>query len=709
MADRDPGGPGFPVAEWGRSLLWLCLLGTAVLFSPRTTEAFERPKVAVLQGVALVLASGMLGVAFTGPEAWTRVRAGLRETARDPLAAGAVLTVFVAAVSAVFSISPRTSLLGAQGSFTGLATLAAYAVVFFGARWLCGDPGSARGVLLGAVIGVGVAVVYGAVQLAGLDPFRWEAPIAFASIGRVFSTQGHPNSLSQLLVTGAPLAVFFSLAAARARRFGEATVLGLVAAGAVGLTLLTVSRAGVLALLAAVAAAVWGARSTRKGALAPLVAVALGVGASAALLAVVFDPGGILEALGGRLSGATDPRHLGHDGRRFLWAGAWAAFRDHPVVGVGVDGLSLAFGPYRTAAGWNAEWGETPLKAHNQMLEVLATRGMLGAAAALVALFGLGRAAMRALRAAGAGRGLPVAVVASLAAFGAHNLFHFPTVAGATLAVTLAAVLSRLANDGSSGAEAAPLTVSPRGGLLAVVVAVVAVYALVLVPLRADVLAQAATVIVRTDPPRAAALAREAVRLDPSRDLLWLRLAAALQSEGLATTSPERRKALLDEARRAAERGVSLVPVNAYNQAHLGTLLADLERETRPLAGRSDVEQAFARAAALDPRNPDILVAAANAALAAGDLSRARAWATGCSQLYPRFASPRAVLGAVLLAEGRQRADEGQHDRAREKLVEAAQVLKEALAADWHGDDRARAAAEANLAVALAEGSLRAG
>ena len=76
MADHDRGRPGFPVAEWGRSLLWLCLLGTAALFSTRTTEAFELPKVAVLQGVALVLASGMVAVALTGPEASRRVRAG---------------------------------------------------------------------------------------------------------------------------------------------------------------------------------------------------------------------------------------------------------------------------------------------------------------------------------------------------------------------------------------------------------------------------------------------------------------------------------------------------------------------------------------------------------------------------------------------------------------------------------------------------------
>ena len=586
MDDPGPARRAVPVAEWGRSLLWLLLLATAVLFSPRTSEAFERPKVAVVWGVALVLALGMAASALTGPDVGRRLKRGLRESVRDPLATGVILTLLAAAASTALSISPRTSLLGAQRSFTGLATLAAYAVVFFAARRLLGDPGSARSVLSGAVIGVGAAVAYGAAQLAGLDPLRWEAPIAFAGVRRVFSTQGHPNALSQLLAAGAPLTALFLLGAVRARRYGEAAVLALVTAGAVGLTLLTVSRAGVLALVAACTAAAvasfWGARAPRKEAWARLAAGLLGVFALAVVLAIAFDPGGILEALAGRLSGATDPGYVGHDLRRFLWAGAWGAFRDHPVFGVGVDCLSLAYGRYRTPAGWSAEWGQTPFKAHNQVLEVLATRGVLGGVAVLVVLFGLGRAAARAVR-RGEDPGLAVAAVSSLAAFGAHNLFHFPTAAGATLAVTLAALLSRLAEAGPG--PGLPSSVSPKAGLVAVVAAAAAVYALVIAPLRADVLAQAASVVVATDPPRAVALAREAVRLDPSRDLLWLRLAAALQSEGLATAEPGTRRTLLEEARRAAERGAVLVPVNAYDQAHLGTLLADLERETRAARG----------------------------------------------------------------------------------------------------------------------------
>jgi hypothetical protein len=159
------------------------------------------------------------------------------------------------------------------------------------------------------------------------------------------------------------------------------------------------------------------------------------------------------------------------------------------------------------------------------------------------------------------------------------------------------------------------------------------------------------------------------------------------------------RAGLLREAREAAERGVALVPTNAYAHAHLGTLLADLERETPPLAARDDVEGAFGEGLALDPLNADIQMAAAHAALAAGDLAGARARAQACRDVHPRFAPPFAVLGAVALAEGRRLAQAGQAEAAFSQLQEAARLLDEALGGEWHGDERARAAAAANRAA----------
>jgi O-antigen ligase len=706
MASPPPGPPEPDrLIEWGRTLLWLNLLATAVVFSTRTTEAFELPKTLVVRGVALALAVGMVAVWGVAADRRRAMVSGLRELASDWVSLGVALSWAAAAVSAVTSISPRTSFWGAQGSFAGLVALSAYAVLFFATRSFCRTADAARGVLSGAVLGLGFSVAYGAVQVAGLDPLRWEAPIVFAGVRRVFSTQGHPNSFAQLLVVCGPLVFVFLARATRARRYGEAILLGLLGAGVVSLIGLTLSRAGALALLAGVVVAIGG--GWRAG-VPPRRVVLFGAGffvlaAFALAAAIATDPGEGYRALLGRLAHGTAGGAARAELRRFLWAGAWAAFRDHPIVGVGVDCLSLVFGRYRTPAAWSAEWGETPLKAHCQLLEILATRGLLGGAAGLVLLLGLWRAGVRAVRAESRDPELAVAALAGLAAFLVHNTFHFPTAAGTSLALTLAAVLSVLAQE----PEADPAPARPTAGqsVVGIAFAGALLYGLVLVPLRADVLGQAGTVVVRADPPRAVALEREAVRLDPTRDLLWLRLAAALQAEGLDEVEPAKRRAFLEEARRAAEQGVALVPVNAYNQAHLGTLLADLERESPPLANRAEAEQAFETARALDPSNPDIEMAAAGAALAAGDLDRARSWAVGTAALYPGFGPPPALLGAVALVEGRQLAARGEAVQAQAKWNEAARLLREGLLGDWHGDEGSRSAAERNLASALANSS----
>jgi O-antigen ligase len=697
MASPSP-APDTPVADWGRSLLWLNLLATAVVFSARTTEAFELPKTAVVRGMGLALAMGGTAVWAAAADRRRRLALALRELARDPVSLGIAASLAVAAVSTVTATSPRTSFWGAQGSFAGLFSLAAYAVIFFATRSLCRTSDAARVVLQGGVLGLGLSVAYGAVQLAGLDPLRWEAPIVFAGVRRVFSTQGHPNAFAQLLVVGVPLVVLFFARATRARRFGEAALLGLVGTGALGLTVLTLSRAGALALAAAILVMIGG--RWRAGLPSRRIVAVLGVvGVIALALATTSELGDGFRALAGRLAGgpaaSTGPGEL----RRFLWAGAWAAFLDHPFLGVGLDCLSLVFGRYRTAAAWSAEWGETPLKAHCQPLEILATRGLLGGGAAVVLVVGVCRAGVRALGAKSREPELALAALAGLAAFMVHISFHFPTAAGTSLAVTLAAIVSVLAQERPTVAGATARV--PTGVAIAGVAAAGAIlYVLVLLPLRADVLAQAGTVAVRTDPPRAVALERAAVGLDPTRDVLWLRLAAALQAEGLGEAEPAKRRARLGEARGAAEHGVGLVAGNAYNQAHLGTLLADLERESPPLAGRAEVEEAFEKARALDPNNAFILMAAADAALAAGDLERARAWANAAMQ-YPGFGPPRALLGATALVEGRRLAATGPTAQAEARWSEAARLLREGLAGDWHGDDGSRAAAEANLASVL--------
>jgi O-antigen ligase len=672
--------PRDTLRDWGRSLLWLLLFATPVVFSRATTEAFEYPKLALIKAAALVFLAGALLV----PRA---VDARLR----DPIVAGVLSCWGAAALSTLFSVSPRTSLLGAEGSFAGLLTLTAFVVLFFAARTLCTDAASARAALAAALAGVGVSIAYGGAQLLGFDPLRWKAPIVFSGVSRVFSTQGHPNSLAQILALALPLALYFLQRALRERRLDAAFGYGFVALGGAGLALLTLSRAGVVAIAAALVVLLVGAAKSRRWLVVTSLAGALALGLG---LAALSDAGAErLDALARRLAGRGGDG-VEQDPRWFLWAGAWSTFREQPVLGAGPETFALTYAARRPPEAWRAEWGQTAVKAHNQLLELLATRGLLGAAAALWLVCGVARA----LRHSRDDAFLALAAFAGLVAFAVHTLFHFPTAAGTLLASTLLAIVSRLSQPAI--ADVAPTRV-PAWRMLAVgALLVPALLFGVLRPLRADVLCRAATDVIATDPSSAAANAEQALRLDSSRALLWQRLSAAYQGAARAEREASLRRHLFESARHAAQEAVRRES-SAYAHAHLGTILSDLERETPPLAQRAEVEQAFEHARARDPNNSFVHTAAATAALVAGDREGVRRWAQLCLVLYPDFAPPRALLGAARLYEGRRLLAAGEKERARAELETAALLLRESAAGNWRGDEAARRVASENRLAAM--------
>jgi tetratricopeptide (TPR) repeat protein len=144
------------------------------------------------------------------------------------------------------------------------------------------------------------------------------------------------------------------------------------------------------------------------------------------------------------------------------------------------------------------------------------------------------------------------------------------------------------------------------------------------------------------------------------------------------------RRRALERARTAYERSIALVPANAYNHANLGRVLGDLARE--PGGAAAPAYAAFDRALAIDPNNAYFYADAANAALSLNDPDQARGYAERGAALYPRFGFTRAQLGYVALAQKRP--------------ADAIEPLREAVAAQWHGADRAQALAASNLAAA---------
>ena len=124
--------------------------------------------------------------------------------------------------------------------------------------------------------------------------------------------------------------------------------------------------------------------------------------------------------------GASPTGSAGSDwsSRSETWRATWRLIKDHPLLGVGINGYWTAITQYQVVSG---EW--MPQQAHNDYLELLASGGIIGVALAGWFIFLLIRGARRSLRspdsfrhgaALGACAGLFGVAIHSLVDFGLH-------------------------------------------------------------------------------------------------------------------------------------------------------------------------------------------------------------------------------------------------------------------------------------------------
>lgn len=200
----------------------------------------------------------------------------------------------------------------------------------------------------------------------------------------VTATIGNPGLLALYLFLGVCLSTYLAFQSGR-------LVLRAVYAGSavLGLAAITVShnRASFLGLAAAAAVAlivyfIIGRRHRRTVAAMGVVTV-LGVGIAMTLVARSPD-GWVsrrLPATFGRI--ATSGLQTADANRMVLWTAAFAGFRDRPLVGYGPENYHLAWSAHFQPRIYTATNEQRVDRAHNIMLEVLSTTGIIGFAAFL--------------------------------------------------------------------------------------------------------------------------------------------------------------------------------------------------------------------------------------------------------------------------------------------------------------------------------------
>ncbi len=713
----------------GRGVLMLLLAGAPLLFSRLTVEAFELPKVMLLRAVAIVLACGALALGLEramglGTRAFPRSLFGLLR--HEPLSWGVLAYVASALLSTVTSLDPRTSLWGAHESFFGLLTVLAYAVVYFAVRVLCAAPVHARALLLASLVGSTGAGLYALVQFGGADPVQWTRTHEILGLARVFGSLGNPNFLGALMAMALPLALGLGLRAWGRRQSGRAALLFASALVCALALLASFSRGAWLAGVAALATWVLGQVlvAGRPQARRRLVLATLGVALVALLagsVAVARVPRAraagqaMLARLELSLTPGTRERPVGglaleQDPRLALWRAALRMFRDRPLTGVGLDAFQLAFQRYRELAIWEVEGNRTPGKAHNELLHTLATQGLPGGLALALLVVGSGLALRRAYAAQPDESAALVGMAAALVAFLTQALFSFTVTGCGTLALALLALLAALGRRREAPTSPAPVSPATPARAFALslgqagvaALGVLLLWVLVARPLQADFAAQRGVIARAVQAGLALPEFAEAVRLAPGRDLYWTQLGVARYDLASALPDPLARASQYAAARQAFERAVTLTPANGYTWGGLGRVLIEQARLSPPGASFGEAWAAFDRALALDPRNPYWPVEAGRYALAAGDLTRTRAWAQRSLDLHPRYGPAACLLHNVDLQDALPLLGAGTREQIQAVFGPIAGELRDAAThLRWYDENQARAVCGSQAGAAL--------
>ncbi|MBK8147811.1 MAG: O-antigen ligase family protein [Acidobacteria bacterium] len=322
---------------------------------------------------------------------------------------------------------PAVSSLSANPYATRVAVIQLIAqLVFFAAAFVFFDNSRRiKRLSIGFVIFASLLAFFGILQwLANPQGIYGWRPTPQAIPFGTFVNQHHFAALMEMSI-GLTLGLLFGGALKKDKRL--LLVIGAVLmASAVALT---GSRGGLLSMLiVAIIAAFLGyvrrpdaeeseapSRIPRKVAL-----VGFGVGFAVLLVAMVVFLGGDASLMRG--VGITNQADFS-SGRLHFWSVAMQIFKDHPILGAGLDGFATVFPNYDS---WNGTFRVE--QAHNDYLQILADAGIAGFACVATFVFLLFRKSLAMINGAADPhrRSIAVGALAGCAGMLVHSFFDFP-------------------------------------------------------------------------------------------------------------------------------------------------------------------------------------------------------------------------------------------------------------------------------------------
>ena len=423
---------------------WLiALVIVPLFFNVYSYRVFEPDKLGLLRTIVTVMAAlalVLLAENWLATRRGTNSREWLRSWIGTPLVAPALAIAGIYILSTIWSVSPRTSLMGSYQRLQGTYSMLSYIVLFGCMLALTRERAQVERVLTVVVLTSLPVALYGLLQHHGLDPLPWQGDVTT----RVASTMGNAIFVGAYLIMAIPLTAGRWLMALR-QVAADATRADPVVISAEHVVLLLVQTAAwamlsfsqatmlmlllmALSLLAAklrhrdlasqtvalvsgqilavqlVALLFCGSRGPQIGLLVGIVLFAL-LGAAVArrrrMAVGIVTAGlsllGVLITLNlpqSPLAGVRNLPYVGQLGRllemdagtgkvrTLIWEGAVALLRDNPlraVTGYGPETMYVVYNRYYPAelAHYESRTA-SPDRSHNETFDALITTGALG-------------------------------------------------------------------------------------------------------------------------------------------------------------------------------------------------------------------------------------------------------------------------------------------------------------------------------------------
>jgi len=348
---------------WLDAQRWLLRAGAVVLPLILVWDAYDRyvlPKLLAARLLAIaMLALLLVRSVMTGRWTW-------RRTALDiPV----LFFLASSALSSVFAVNQNVALFGMYLRYEGLLTILTYAVIFWLTVQLIPNQQAARdlgrAMLVGACI-VTVIAVYLASTRFGAGP-----ETTVGAYVRAFGTMANPVELGTYLAMLLPLALAEVLTVSSIeQRLLSASALIILTAGLV----LTFTRAAWAAALVGVVIVALVNPPNRQLVIGGSVAIVALVAVLALAVATgrIGGASSLTHALGSRVVSPTSLSQGSIPARLAVWSDSLKLLGRHPFLGSGPDTFGLVYPSVESS-------GEPGIdKAHNDVLQVAVTNGLLG-------------------------------------------------------------------------------------------------------------------------------------------------------------------------------------------------------------------------------------------------------------------------------------------------------------------------------------------